>query len=263
MAVKFPVYSIAKPFLAQAVLELGLPLTDRIGQHLSMISEPYGDRRIDQLLNHTSGLADYSALAEYSQAVENHADAWSREELLERCADLYHNIDGFNYSNIGYLLLQMMLEEKTGLGMFDAMRSLVLDPLEIEGFEEWEVRSEIVPGYDPRWVYSGTFLADAESIKRGFLKLVRHRAATIGLDAGMTILPFQDTGFDNPGYSFGLMNDVDISSGNPIYIGHGGGGPCFAHMILVGTATWQVALESSTADFNQAAAIRRLRAEIS
>ena len=254
-----PVYSIAKPFLAQAVLELGLPLTDRIGQHLSVISELYADRRIDQLLNHTSGLADYSALAAYGQAVDNHTDAWSREELLEHCAALNHNVDGFNYSNIGYLLLRMMVEEKTGLSMFGAIKALVLDPLAIDGFEEWEARSEIVPGYDPRWVYSGTFLADADSIKRGFVKLVQHRAKTIGLDAGMTLLPHQGTGFDHPGYSYGFMNDVDLATRQPKFVGHGGGGPGFAHMILVNTANWQVGLESSTTDFDQAAAITRLR----
>lgn len=260
---KFPVYSIAKPFLTQTVLELGLPLTDRIGQHLSVISEPYADRRIDQLLNHTSGLADYSALAAYGQAVDNHTDAWSREELLERTAVLNHNIDGFNYSNIGYLLLRMLVEEKTGLSMFGAIKSLVLDALAIDSFEEWEAHSDIVQIYDPRWVYSGTFLADAESIRRGFAKLVRHRAETIGLDAGMSLLPYQGTGFDQPGYSYGFMNDVDLATSQPKFAGHGGGGPGFSHMILVNTANWQVGLETSTADFDQTAAITRLRAEIS
>ena len=259
MAEIIPVYSIAKPFLAQAVLELGLPLTERIGQHLSVISEPYADRRIDQLLNHTSGLADYSALAAYGQAVENRTDAWSREELLERCGALNHNIDSFNYSNIGYLLLRMMVEEKTGLSMFAAIRSLVLDPLAIDGFEEWEVRSDIVPGYDPRWVYSGTFLADSDSIKRGFVKLVRHRAETLPLETGMTLLPYQGTGFDHPGYSYGFMNDVDLATGQPNFVGHGGGGPGYAHMILLNTANWQVGLETSTADFDQTSAITRLR----
>mgnify|MGYP000293529354 CR=1 FL=1 len=263
MSEKFPVYSIAKPFLTQTVLELGLPLTDRIGQHLSEISEPYADRRIDKLLNHTSGLADYSALAAYGQAVDERTDAWSREELLDRCGALNHSIDGFNYSNIGFLLLRMMLEEKTGLSMFGAIKSLVLDALAIDGFQEWEDRSDIVPGYDPRWVYSGTFLADAESIKRGFVKLVRHRAETIGLDAGMTLLPYQGTGFDHPGYSYGFMNDVDLATGQPECVGHGGGGPGFSHMILVNTANWQVGLETSTADFDQAAAITRLRAATS
>ena len=260
MAEKFPVYSIAKPFLAQAVLELGLPLTDRIGQHLSVISEPYADRQIDQLLNHTSGLADYSALAAYRQAVDNRTDAWSRQELLERCTALNHTLDGFNYSNIGYLLLRLMVEEQTGLSMFGAFKELVLDPLAIDGFEEWEARTEIVPGYDPRWVYSGTFLSDGDSIKCGFLKLARHRAETIGLDSGMTLLSYQGTGFDHPGYSYGFMNDVDLETDQPKFVGHGGGGPGFSHMILVNTMNWQVGLESSTDDFEQAAAITRLRA---
>ena len=257
----FPVYSIAKPFLAQAVLELNLPLTDQIGKHLPGLAAVYASRQIDQLLNHTSGLADYSFLKEYGQAVDARDDAWSREELLERCLVFPHTHQGFQYSNIGYLLLRMLVEAKTDLSMFQAIEQLVLQPLNIEGFTPWETKSDLVPDYDPRWVYSGTFLADQEAIKAGFLKLAKHRSQTIGIETGLAHVPYPNTGFDNPGYSYGFMCDSDGES-KAKYVGHGGGGPGYSHMLLINTDTWQADIESSTTDFNQTEAILRLRSAL-
>jgi hypothetical protein len=49
----------------------------------------------------------------------------------------------------------------------------------------------------------------------------------------------------------------------PKYVGHGGGGPGFSHMILVNTGNWKVAIESSTTEFNQTEAIGRLKEKLS
>lgn len=259
----FPVYSIAKPFIAEAVLGLDVSLTDLIGSHLPNLGEPYALRQIGALLNHTSGLADYSELPDYNTAVANREPAWSREDLLERSQALDNERSNFTYSNVGYLLLRMLIEHKTGLSTFEALKKLVLEPREIDGFLEWETPGEEVSGYDPRWVYSGTFLAEREALLDGFLKLAKHRSKTIGLRTGCVSLPYKETGFDNPAYGFGFMSDLPNEDEEPIFVGHGGGGPGFSHMILVNTQTWKVALESSTAEIDQAAAIKRLRLETS
>ena len=256
-----PAYSIAKPFLAQAVLELGLPLNDQIGKHLPGLHPTYASRTLAKLLNHTAGLADYSFLKEYAPAVDARETAWSREELLERCLVFPHTHDGFQYSNIGYLLLRMLVEHETGATMFEGIKRLVLDPLEIEGFQEWETFGDLVPGYDPRWVYSGTFLASPEDLQAGFVKLAQHRASTRGFIEGIAKVPYENTGFDNPSYGFGFMCDTDGVS-EPKFVGHGGGGPGYAHMLLVNTDNWQVGMKSSTSDFNQTEAILALRAQL-
>ena len=259
MPQQIPVYSIAKPFLAQAVLALGVDLDQGIGHFLPDLAQVYGERKIAKLLNHTSGLSDYSQLPEYVHAVDKREPAWSRPELLAKCEGLPNDILGFQYSNVGYLLVRMLLEQQTGTSSFVAIRQLVLDPLRISGLSDWNQISDIVPDYDPGWVYHGTFLASEDSIKAAFLKLVKHRSATIGLGAGMTLLPYEGTGFEHPGYSYGFMNDVDLATGMPTFVGHGGGGPGFAHMILVNTETWDVALETSTSGLDQAAAIVKHR----
>lgn len=263
MAGLFPVYSIAKSFLAQSVLELQIPLDELIGQQVIGIPEIYANRPIGKVLNHSSGLADYSELAEYNLATERDENPWCRQELFDRCMSLNNSNEAFHYSNIGYLLLRMLVEQHTGLSMFDAIKELVLDPLGIQGFESWEQRSTIIESYNPGWVYSGTFAANEPALLEGFLKLVKHRAQTTGLALLAVDVPYPNTGFDHPAYGVGLMMDKSPDSTQPTFVGHGGGGPGFSHMILVNTTTWKVALETSRSDFNQTAAIARLREETS
>jgi CubicO group peptidase (beta-lactamase class C family) len=259
----FPVYSIAKTFLAEAVLALQVPIDDKVGNHIENLVPTHSELKIASLLNHTSGLSDYSELSDYRDSVSKKLPAWSRELLIEKSMQLPNNHDGFHYSNVGYLILRMLIEQKTQLSMFGAIRELVLDPLSIKGFSEWETESELVPDYDPKWVYSGTFLATQQSILDGYLKLIQHRAETTGLAAGLTSVPYPNTGFDHPHYGFGIMSDLYPSSNEPLFVGHGGGGPGYSHMILVNTKTWQIAIESSSTHFNQAEAILRLREKIS
>jgi D-alanyl-D-alanine carboxypeptidase len=257
--VDLPVYSISKPFLAQAVLQLGLPLDASIGDFVPHLASTYANRTIGSLLNHTSGLDDYSQLPEYGAAVSNHENAWSREELLERGLALPHANEGFRYSNIGYLLLRMAVEQATGLSYFDSLQKLVFEPLEITGHLEWEHPTDAVPGYDPKWVYSGTFLEGDANVAESFGLLIEWREATIGLDTGIVPVPYENTGFDEPGYGFGTMND-----GNPVrLVGHGGGGPGWGLMVLMNVATGEVAFEAGIEEvWNQTEAIGRLREQL-
>jgi CubicO group peptidase (beta-lactamase class C family) len=253
-----PVYSIAKPFLAQAILELGVPHDAPIGDLLEGLAPTYANRTIGTLLNHTSGLADYGFLKSYHVAVDRRESAWSREELLDRCLEFKHSFEGFQYSNIGYLLLRMLLESRTGTSFFGALEQLVFEPLGIEGFAEWEAETDIVPGYDPRWVYSGTFIADPQAIAPAFAKLVSHRANTTGLAKGIVAVNHENTGFETPGYGLGLMTESGSQSEHPRFVGHGGGGPGFGLMVLTNTTTWQTELEYATAGFDQTQAITNL-----
>jgi CubicO group peptidase (beta-lactamase class C family) len=274
-----PIYSISKPFLAQAVLELGLPLDSAIGEHLPQLAPAYATRKIGALLNHTSGLADYGYLKEYHAAVDGREPAWPRSELLERCLKFPHTFDGFQYSNIGYLLLRMLVEEQTGLEYFEALEQLVFHPLKIEAFSKWEATTDVVAGYDPRWVYSGTFLGDEQMIAGALATLLKHRHEKFGfgergLTAGLLPVGHENTGFAHPAYGYGLMADGKVfgnapSNGAnmlpttlPKFIGHGGGGPGFGLMALVNSQTWQSKLEFATEGWNQTEAIGRLCAAL-
>ncbi|MFM7029927.1 MAG: serine hydrolase domain-containing protein [Micrococcales bacterium] len=269
-----PVYSIAKPYLASAVLALDLPLESEVGELVPNLPSTYATRRVASLLNHTSGLDDYGRLPEYHRAVAGCETAWSRSELLSRCESLPHANSGFQYSNIGYLLLRMAVEQHTGTSMYQAIKRLILDPLGITQTAEWETATQVVPNYDPRWVYSGTFLSEPTVIAQNLATLAEHRNRNQTLHFGITPVPYQNTGFDNPGYGFGFMCDGGKADGiegdglpessPPQWVGHGGGGPGFSLMALVNTSTWQAGLEWSAAEgFDQTAAIRRLRETLS
>ncbi len=258
-----PVYSISKPFLAQAVLELGVPLDSPIGQHLPQLAPVYASRTIGALLNHTSGLADYGFLSDYHAAVDAREPAWSRVELLERCLVFPHSFEGFQYSNIGYLLLRMLVEEVTGLDYFEALEQLVFHPLQINAFAKWEEPTEVVPGYDPRWVYSGTFLGEPSRVAAAMVSLVQHRRDTLGLSVGTTAVKHENTGFERPGYGYGLMVNVDSPAEAPRFAGHGGGGPGFGLLALVNTQTLQGDFEFATEGWNQTEAIAKFAAELS
>ncbi len=270
-----PIYSISKPFLAQAVLELGVPLDSTVDEYVPGLAAAYALRKIGALLNHTSGLADYGYLKEYHTAVDGREPAWSRSELLERCLVFPHAFDGFQYSNIGYLLLRMLVEEQTGLEYFDALEQLVFHPLKIDAFSKWEATTDVVAGYDPRWVYSGTFLGDEQMIAGALATLLKHRHEKFGfgergLTAGLLPVGHENTGFAHPAYGYGVMADGNapgsganlLPTALPKFIGHGGGGPGFGLMALVNTQTWQSKLEFATEGWNQTEAIRRLCAAL-
>jgi len=257
-----PVYSISKPFSAQAVLELDLPLQNPIGTYLSDLAPPYRDRPLDRLLNHTSGLGSYGELPDYQSSVDAGLPAWSAELLLAKCVHVAHNKTGFSYSNLGYELLRMLVEHETGLSYFQSLKKLVFEPLGLTDFAEWEFTSEVVPGYDPGWVYSGTFLSEPGSIAPAVATLAQHRSETLGLTAGLIPVDVADTGFDNPGYNFGFMTDGGFAGEQPQLVGHGGSGPGYELIALVKTSTWESAIEYTTEGFEQSEAIERLRADL-
>jgi CubicO group peptidase (beta-lactamase class C family) len=195
-----PVYSISKPFLAQAVLELDLPTHNPIGSFLSQLAPVYAERPLEQLLNHTSGLGSYGELPDYQTSVDADLPAWPAELLLTKCLNITHDKNGFSYSNLGYKLLRMLVEQETGLSYFEALQKLVFEPLGLTEFAEWTQTTDIVPGYHPGWVYSGTFLSPPEAIAPALAKLAQYRAETLGLKAG-------------PGSNFSQSNEIDKFNG--------------------------------------------------
>lgn len=148
---------------------------------------------------------------------------------------------------------------RTGLSFFDSLRELVFEPLGIRDVAEWSEISDLVPGYDPNWVYSGTFLIEEQTFMNSFAALAKHRQLTIGLKAGLTEVSYANTGFDNPGYNYGFMVDGGSEGESVKYVGHGGGGPGFNMFALVDVDTWHSALHVSTEEFDQAQVIRDLK----
>ncbi|MGW6647841.1 serine hydrolase domain-containing protein [Streptomyces iakyrus] len=110
----YDVMSITKQFTAAAILKLEamgrLRLSDRISRFLGPVPEGKRDITIDQLLTHTSGLVE---------AVGDDYRPVSRDELVRQAlASKPRSAPGeaFHYSNTGYSLLAVIVEEASGEG---------------------------------------------------------------------------------------------------------------------------------------------------
>lgn len=139
--------SITKVYTAMAVLRLvergELALEDTLGAFIPDLPPDRSGVTIEQLLTHTSGVGE----SPYGDV-----DDVSRELLIEEARTL-PLVDrpgaSNNYSNLGYSLLGVILEEATGLPYEDALRREVLLPA--DAFETGYTRA----GWEPERVAAG------------------------------------------------------------------------------------------------------------
>ncbi len=90
---------------------------------------------VGQMMTHTSGIADYAGSSDYAASpysASNIADPlreWTREEQVRFAVDNYDPMaapgEEYHYSDTNYILLGDLLERSQGLGLGDAMRSLI------------------------------------------------------------------------------------------------------------------------------------------
>ena len=130
--------SHSKMFTALTLMRLKeqgrLRLDDTVGDHVAeLASSPVADRTLRDLLSHSAGLTRDSEDSRWWRLGAPFAD---RARLLEIARhDAVRTDPGLHlqYSNIGYGLLGLVIEEITGRGFAEAVAELVLDPLGAEG----------------------------------------------------------------------------------------------------------------------------------
>ena len=225
-----PVYSIAKTFTAAGVLAANIDIDRTVGEFLDTPAH-YRPLPIRALLQHVSGLGDYFDLPEYRSAVEGREAAWSDLELLERALIAPPSTPGrFRYSNVGYTLVRMVLEEVADAEFHTALSQLVFEPLQIHDVyplrerSDWgrcEEATESVRGYDPRWVFPRTFLATPDVVAHGLCAILRGELFDPSQLFDSVRVDAPGHSFEDPCYGLGVM--IDGSR----FIGHGGGGPGF------------------------------------
>ncbi|KZN67570.1 serine hydrolase domain-containing protein [Pseudoalteromonas luteoviolacea] len=200
--------------------------------------QPYTYR---QLLQHTSGVADYAMLHDYHKAVASGAEPWSRSEMLARIEVdklLFPPGKGWRYSNVGYLLLKKEIERRYGGSFNGTLQKHLFLPLGIKNartietmhaFDQLNVSNN---SYDPRWCYHGliggttrdavTFLHALMSGQILSKPLLEEMCTPYNLDFDVGDRPWQ-----NPAIGLGLMlnNRKTLNT-----MGHTGQGPqsCFA-----------------------------------
>ncbi len=252
---RFGTYSITKTVIATIVLGMAedraLTIDDSIETFLP--EWPFDiPVSIRQLLNHTGGIPDYGGDPAYHAAVRDRPGApWTADEFLQptlgRTLD-YMPGHGWRYSNIGYLLLRLMLERETGLAFSEVVRHYLALPAGLNGLDvadsladmaaltpgfgtdgDQEPLRNVTAGYHPGWVSHGLVTATALDLARFLDRLIGGELIGAASLAEMTT-PVPVTAshpwMEKPSYGLGLMMDPANRFG--AVAGHTGGGPGYS-----------------------------------
>jgi D-alanyl-D-alanine carboxypeptidase len=252
----FSIYSVTKTAIASIVMKLAesgaLLLDDPIGAHVPGLPfhAPVWAR---QALNHTGGFPDYGDLTDYHNAVSNHPHtSWTPGEFLERTAGgglLFAPGQGWRYSNIGYMLLRLMIERLAGLSFREAVRRFLSKPLGLQAFtvvdslgdasaltpgysvllDPEDAPTNSIPRYHPGWVSHGLVASTAADLAR-FVELL-FLGRVVGPGSLSAMLEAEPVGerhpwMTAPSYGLGLM--IDPANRFGCVAGHTGGGPGYS-----------------------------------
>ncbi|KYF60066.1 hypothetical protein BE08_06780, partial [Sorangium cellulosum] len=244
--------SVTKTYVAAAVLQLAhegaLDLDDPISTWITTYPGADGIT-VRQLLNHSSGIFDYTEDEELRlAAMADPARAWSPEEIVAAAAahDPYFAPGaGWHYSSTNYILLGMIIEAATGEGVAGVIRDRLLEPnaLSSTSFDgEEPIAGELARGYTgdgtdmtsvihPSLPWSaGALVASAGDIARWAVALYGGAALDPGSLAEMLAGPVP-TGVEGQGYGLGTLVIGREVLGVPAF-GHDGGAPGYATMML-------------------------------
>ncbi len=154
---QFRVASTTKLFVATVVLQLveegRLSLDAPVSAYVPGFRHARGVT-IRQLLNHTSGIPDFTRTDHFHEGLLEHRDReWSTDELLALVADVRRDFapgTDYLYSNTGYLLLGRVIDTVTGSPWAAEVRRRIFDPLRLQhtyvaGAEP--VPAGVLPGY--------------------------------------------------------------------------------------------------------------------
>jgi CubicO group peptidase (beta-lactamase class C family) len=132
-----PLASVTKPFTASAVLALAadgrLSLDDPIGRHLPQLSPPWSEVPVADFLTHTAGLP--AELVNRAWPGHPIFEPVGREEFLASLAQFPPDHPpgaGFNYSNVGYLVLGALIETVSGESWGSFLHGRLLAPAGID-----------------------------------------------------------------------------------------------------------------------------------
>jgi CubicO group peptidase (beta-lactamase class C family) len=172
----FRLASVTKQFTACTILLLegeGSLSLDQVLTEFFPKFPPYGSEiTLRHLLTHTSGLVPYESLIPETTTVPV-LDRDVLELLKRQDSTLFLPGSRFRYSNSGYALLALVVEEVSGERFAEFLRDRIFRPLGMDGtvaFEEGisEVADRAL-GYSPDTARSGEFMLTDQSLTSSVL----------------------------------------------------------------------------------------------
>ena len=130
----FKLGSIVKQFTAALVLQLvaeeRLSLDDPISRFFPDFPQPAGRATVRQLLNHTSGLQDYTKIPGW--VAQAGTRPWTTAELVAEARTRPARTEpgtAWEYNNAGYMMLAAIVEQVTGKAWHEALAERITRPL--------------------------------------------------------------------------------------------------------------------------------------
>ena len=133
---RFAIGSLTKSFTAMAILILeergSLSVKDSICAYIDPCPDAWEDVTIHHLLTHTSGIPSYTDLYAQGQIEGDPCQAYTTDEVMAFFRDRpldFQPGSGWHYSNSGYFLLGVIIENVTGESYPDFVYENILVPL--------------------------------------------------------------------------------------------------------------------------------------
>ncbi|HHY2675949.1 serine hydrolase domain-containing protein [Bacillus toyonensis] len=272
---RFRVGSVTKTFTATTVLQLvgenRVKLDDSIEKWLPGLIQGNGydgnQITIRQLLNHTSGIAEY--LKSKDADIMNSKKTYTAEEIVKIGLSLPPDFSpgkDWLYSNTGYVILGMLIEKITGNSYAEEIEKRIIEPLDLsntflpgnspvipgknhargyvkmEGTGEWKD----ITYYNPSLANAaGDMISNADDLNTFFSsllggKLLKERE----LKEMLTTVPVKGKEVGD-GYGLGIY-ETKLPNGVSVW-GHGGGIPgftTFAGGVIGGKHTLAISINS-------------------
>jgi D-alanyl-D-alanine carboxypeptidase len=256
---RFRVASLTKPFVATVILQLvgegRLSLSDTVEHWLPGILPYGGEITVRQLLNHTAGVPEYALIPRDEAYRGNRFQSWTPRELVALIADQPQTFpagSAWSYSNTGYVLAGLVVEEVTGHSLGSEVGQRILRPLRLRdtyfpvdfpflvgpharGYSlDLDEEGNPIEGrlldftvFNPSAVWAaGNIVSNEQDLARFFRALLGGRLLSGALLAEMKRPVEVAPGF---GYGLGLFV-VDSPCGT--LFGHDGGIPGFSNTFL-------------------------------
>jgi len=138
---KYRLASLTKQFTALGILILQeqgkLSAEDPVSKFLTNCPNAWSKIKIRHLLNHTSGIPDYTGFADYRSTL---MQPWPPEKMMDRLRDMPLEFEPgkrFAYSNSGYFLLSCIIEKASGRSYERFLEQFVFQPLGMKDTGCW------------------------------------------------------------------------------------------------------------------------------
>ncbi|WP_458352790.1 serine hydrolase domain-containing protein [Peribacillus frigoritolerans] len=151
---RFRIGSVTKTFIATVLLQLSgenrLNLDDPIEKWLPGVIQGNGydgnQITIRQILNHTSGIADYVKSKDFD--IIDTKKSYTAEEFVKMGISLPPDFapgKGWSYSNTGYVVLGILIEKVTGNSYEEEVENRIIEPLDLSN-TFLPGNSSVIPG---------------------------------------------------------------------------------------------------------------------